>query len=346
LRQGEPHNAARELEALEQRRDDWTRFERIFVDWCAANLHGKRPEALAHLRRMYGIAPHLLWVVYNLSLEMNWQNRPLETIDVLGPILPQYGLESNLFGWRLLYPALSAYHMTGEYEHQLEWSNKGLEAYPAIGDLFLFKGGALAAMGRCEDVSALVGEMSQVRLDGSAQNAGVAMAYIALELRAHGCRVESEGVAHRAADWFGRRAAGLNLEARESSDLYQHSFALRVAGRWDEARSPLEELQKRGFRPFVVAGALGVIAANTGDRGEARRILHEFPKPGPSSDPGSRDAWRAAIAAHLGEKEMAVELLKQSFASGYAHEWYHRIDLDFEPLWDYPPFQELIKPKG
>ena len=23
-----------------------------------------------------------------------------------------------------------------------------------------------------------------------------------------------------------------------------------------------------------------------------------------------------------------------------------RLDIDLEPLWDYPPFQELIKPKG
>ena len=55
---------------------------------------------------------------------------------------------------------------------------------------------------------------------------------------------------------------------------------------------------------------------------------------------------RAMIAAALGERERATELLIDFSAEWFhmAHDWAH--DPRFEPLRDYPPFQELIRPKG
>jgi uncharacterized protein YoaH (UPF0181 family) len=56
--------------------------------------------------------------------------------------------------------------------------------------------------------------------------------------------------------------------------------------------------------------------------------------------------WRAAIAAHLGEKERAAELLSEAFSKGYPYHVRLHSQLELEPIWDYPPFQELIRPKG
>jgi hypothetical protein len=106
------------------------------------------------------------------------------------------------------------------------------------------------------------------------------------------------------------------------------------------------ELRDRGWDPIDVAGALGVIAARTGDHDEAWQIFNEFPNPGPPFDPASRFYWRACIASFLGEKVVAVELLKEGYANGLPHTLEFHVDVDLEPLWDYPPFQELIAPKG
>jgi hypothetical protein len=38
--------------------------------------------------------------------------------------------------------------------------------------------------------------------------------------------------------------------------------------------------------------------------------------------------------------------LKEAYANGLGYSWESHIDVDLEPLWDYPPFQELIEPKG
>jgi hypothetical protein len=96
----------------------------------------------------------------------------------------------------------------------------------------------------------------------------------------------------------------------------------------------------------AVAGSLGVIAAATGDHTQARRIFDEMPESDSPSAPALRGYWRACIASHLGEKDRAIELLKESYASGRRYGFEDHIDIDLEPLWDHPPFQELIEPKG
>jgi serine/threonine protein kinase len=56
--------------------------------------------------------------------------------------------------------------------------------------------------------------------------------------------------------------------------------------------------------------------------------------------------WRACIAAHLGEKERAVALLKEAFSQGRTYGVNLHRDINLEPLWDYQPFKELLRPKG
>ena len=60
---------------------------------------------------------------------------------------------------------------------------------------------------------------------------------------------------------------------------------------------------------------------------------------------GRHTVWRARIQALLGERDAAVALLRDAFARGYPHAHGLHIDLAFASLRDYPPFQELLKPK-
>jgi hypothetical protein len=61
---------------------------------------------------------------------------------------------------------------------------------------------------------------------------------------------------------------------------------------------------------------------------------------------GLHTVFRAAIAAARGERDRAVALLQDAFAQGggYGVPWHRQPG--FEVLWDYPPFQELMRPKG
>jgi hypothetical protein len=85
---------------------------------------------------------------------------------------------------------------------------------------------------------------------------------------------------------------------------------------------------------------LGVVAARMGDRSEALRISRLKAVATHPSGP-------AYIAAELGERERAVDLLRDAFSKGVSGLSLnlHRDDY-YRRLWDYPPFQELIRPKG
>jgi hypothetical protein len=41
-----------------------------------------------------------------------------------------------------------------------------------------------------------------------------------------------------------------------------------------------------------------------------------------------------------------VDLLGEAFCQGFPYSSFLHATVTTEPLWDYPPFQELIEPKG
>jgi hypothetical protein len=91
---------------------------------------------------------------------------------------------------------------------------------------------------------------------------------------------------------------------------------------------------------------VGVTAARAGDRVTALKVAGELGRLDRKYLFGEHTWCRAAIAANLGEKEKAVELLREAIAQGQPYgSWLHH-SFALEPLWDYPPFQELLKPKG
>jgi len=241
---------------------------------------------------------------------------------------------------------LSAWHLLGEYEQQLKWANVGLDLFPDRARFYYHKAAALVAMGRLEDVNRVVDVCARTPLKYETGAAGWVMTSVALELRVHGHRSESDALALRGVDWFERKTIALDIKPRDSSDLGGLSRALRAADRWRDARPYLVELKERGWDPTYVEGALGVIAARIGDHEEAWRIFNEFPDRGHRMVPYRRSYWRACIAANLGDKDRAMELLNESFVAGFGYNLVMHYDVDLQPLWDYPPYQELIAPKG
>ncbi len=61
---------------------------------------------------------------------------------------------------------------------------------------------------------------------------------------------------------------------------------------------------------------------------------------------GEIEFFRAGIAAQLGETDRAIHLLRQAVAAGYCEYMWIHSHPPFEPLWDDPEFQEILRPKG
>ena len=126
---------------------------------------------------------------------------------------------------------------------------------------------------------------------------------------------------------------------------------LRV-GRLDEAQVLFEGLVEDDghhmrFGPRYLA-QLGIVAARRGDRVEAYRLSRLLEEEDPLLNliPSESAYARAVIAAALGERERAMVLLRQSGPPGAPLRSGLHLDPLLEPLWDYPPFQELLRPKG
>jgi len=93
---------------------------------------------------------------------------------------------------------------------------------------------------------------------------------------------------------------------------------------------------------------LGAVAAHQGDRRTVDLVDQWLAsRKGPYLR-GEPTFQRARLAAVLGDRERAMALLRLAFDQGFGFDWGlgTHADPDFESLRDYPPFEELMRPKG
>jgi len=163
----------------------------------------------------------------------------------------------------------------------------------------------------------------------------------AAELRAHGYLDASRQAAEKGITWY---ISKTDSEKQQTNYRYGLANAYYVAERWNEAKTIYQELVRKYPESIVTLGYLGAIAARLGDSTEAKRIISVLKNMNGPYIFGEHTYWQGDIASLLGEKEKAVMLLREALGQG---QWYSRLhrDMDLEPLRNYPPFQELIKPK-
>ena len=114
---------------------------------------------------------------------------------------------------------------------------------------------------------------------------------------------------------------------------------------WREAQVIVQGLYEENPDYLPNLGMLGTIAARLGNTGEARKISEELKNIERPYLHGENTYWRSTIAALLGEKEKAIDLIRYSLSEGRTH-YILYWNIDYEGLENYPPFVELKRPKG
>jgi tetratricopeptide (TPR) repeat protein/TolB-like protein len=352
---------------INENRERLTPYERLILDWYRASLAGHNAEALDTIRRVRALSPgsHLAtYLVGDYALAVN---RPQETVEAFTKEAPPgfFDVHTVPGSWHFTVLA-RAYHMLGEYEHELELADRAIRTLPDLVTVRNGKVRALAALGRTAELDAVIDESLGVQ--SRAGTPGDLMLQASWELRVHGHRDDAVRMATRAADWLRGRPP-----AEKEKEEYHPALAnaLYAAERWEEARALFEQLSAehpvasgykgppeaqltredepdslRISRAIDYLGALGAVAARRGDRAEALRISDRLAAISGPFLYGSHTYWRADITALLGEKQRAVDLLREAFAQGYSYDASIHQDMDLEPLWNYGPFRELLKPKG
>ncbi len=193
-------------------------------------------------------------------------------------------------------------------------------------------------MGRVDEVNALIEEAQVLGLKGAPADL---MWYAAGELRGHGYRAAGMQMLQRLIEGLESRTP----EERQSISL---GNSLMLVGRLDEARTLIEErFEGRPDNDLHKLATLAGLAAREGRPEEVLRISRladSVPRPLGGGARLNDTWWRTTIAVALGDRERATALLRERLALRY-EVWPHT-QFQLEPLWDYPPFQELIRPKG
>jgi tetratricopeptide (TPR) repeat protein/TolB-like protein len=328
---------------LEVNQNKFGPTDRILMQYYDAQLAGQTLEAYRKARELLALAPDDITYMYGaakLALDLN---RPREAVECIGDI---ERIDWKVFGhWMqgtwLLGVAAFSHHLLGEHAAELRVAELGVRLYPDMLNVREDQVRALAALGRIADVDRVLVESLGIRARSSTPGEVVLTA--AQELRAHGHADASRRVAARGAAWY----AGLTgEEASPVATPLNRVECLWLAERFQEARS-LAEATVQHFPGNRFAKCYrAVIAAHAGDRDVAAAADKEFAAQDDVRGRGNYSWSRACIAAQLGERDRAVELLRVALANGFNLKGYLHVYVFLEPLHGYPPFEELANPQG
>ncbi len=325
-------------QALNGRRGQLAPLDRLLLDYQLAFYRGDFGSALEAMRRFVEIAPGSEFL-YKAGSAALGANRPREAIEFLTQADPESGW---LRGWSSYWIVLTeAYHRLGDHERELEVARRARDLFPDNLVIRSTEGSALAALGRTDEVQAMLEEDERI---GSALYSAL---YMASELLGHdhleaASQVLDRGIMLGQA-WLSTpptdtTSRQIDVGIRQLADM------LLLRGRVDEARVVLERaVEERGDPPPQrrYIKRLGVIAGMQGDRQRASEIYQDL---GAQPQPGGK-VWQAMIAASLGEIDEATVLLREAVGKGIPVVVIHRL-IPLRVLRDHPPFQELIRPKG
>lgn len=245
-----------------------------------------------------------------------------------------------MLGWVSYWDLLGTiHHLRGDHQAELDAGREAQTANPGRKLAVLPSLRGLAALGRLEDVDSLLAVASRLPRDAAVSEGGL-LREVAEELQAHG-RPEA-AVRY----WERSLIANRPGEPGDPTEPLLRAATLYALQRMDEAGRPLDSLLTAMASPPADAlGLRGVLAARQGDPARARVLARRLEAIPPRYHFGVPMVWRARIAAGLGQRDSAVTLLRQAFSDGREYDlWLHR-DQDLAPLRDYPPYQELIRPK-
>ena len=317
-----------------------TPFERIEVEYRAAMRDGERERLLSTLRRGIELAPGSP-LVYNYAMQLRDANRPREAVNVLGMLNPEHGWVREWAGyWDIFATSL---HMLGQYEQVIEVLHKCGELHPEYTFCRTTELQVLATMGRVDEINELLDEI--LAMPGLAA-APEDMVYPLEFLRLYGPASLAVEAAEKVLQWL--EARPLN-ETTRLNNRHEYGRTLFFAGRIDEAQQVFDMIVDDFPNDVVNRTHRAFIAASRGDTALAlsdAQVLDDQAEVLSGRQKDMARWWgRGVIFGVLGDQDRAWELFRQ-FAPRWVHGPWQSVRVLYEPMRGYPPFEEMMRPKG
>ncbi len=319
-----------------------TGLEQMQIDRVMARCRGDLPLAYRLGRALTEALPRSELMQEQLARDALALGRAHEAVTILVQLHPDSGAldgRAGYYNW-----LTNAYHLLGQHDRELQAARRARRGFPRNLATLRMELLALAALGRGREVSERLNEIDALPPDPIRLPAPV-MREIALDLAAHGDSAAARVVLTHTLAWHARRPA---TEQVMESLRFERAQTYYAAGHADSARVIAAGLARAHPRNEQYAGLLGVLAAQRGDRAEAARIdrlLVALERP---LGRGQATYWRACIAALLGERDTAVDLLARALDAGYVYQVRFlnaHVEPSFAALRTYPRFRELLRPK-
>ncbi len=320
-----------------------TSLEQMQIDRVMARCRGDLPAAYALGRALAEALPRSELMQEQLARDALALSRPREAVTILERLHPDSGAldgRAGYYNW-----LTNAYHLLGRHDRELEAARRARRRFPMNLATLRMELLALAALGRGREVNQHFDEIEALPPDPIRLPAPV-MREIALDLAAHGDSEAGRALLGRLLAWHASRPAP---EQAEEALRFERAQTYYAAGHADSARALVAVLARAHPQNEQYAGLLGALAAQRGDRAEAARIdrlLAGLERP---LGRGQATYWRACIAALLGERDTAVDLLARALEAGYVYQVRFlnaHVEPSFAALRDYPRLQALLRPKG
>jgi tetratricopeptide (TPR) repeat protein len=317
------------LDLLRPLEDGLAPATRLAVAWMTAMQRGDLMEGYRTSRRITDVMPDGMAHANHINAS-NWVNRPAEAVRVARQLDPERG---ELRGWASYWMHLTtAHHLLGQHRQELRTARRGRALIGSGHEILIEReASALAALGRTRALS----DFLAMQEDEVARPAGL-VRLAGLELLAHGAAADGRAMLRQSLDM---------ALVREETPLFL-AQAYILTEQYEAAEPLLRQLAEQFPGSWIAHGWIGVLAARRGDAEEARAMdawLAELDRPYVF---GQATHMRARIAALLGERDRAVALLEQAFREGYGEWPILHIEPDFATLRTYPPFRELVRPRG
>jgi serine/threonine protein kinase/tetratricopeptide (TPR) repeat protein len=362
LRSSEHLKRARTIaEDLEESRERLNRYDRAHLDFLLALMKWDYASAYQAAKEMMEAAPGSDDARREAALNALRVRRPREALALFARLDPEHGL---LKRWTDEYwlNVIIAHHVIQDHKKELALARRARRQHPDHILVIASEARALAALHRVDEMYQLLDLAVDLAITAPDMTSWflhvgraarvpamqVVFRWAGTELRAHGHPEAAATVFARAIAWLENRLAD------ESTREMQEALGefLYLAERWEHAEDVFQGLHQQDSTDITALGFLGVLAARRRDHQRAAEISHTLSLQ--AADPlfawiqSQQRCWRARMAAVLGRREEAVTLLRPLFDRSvpdgqvlFAH-----LEMDFESLRDYSPFQELTRPKG
>jgi hypothetical protein len=316
-----------------------TPYQAHFFDWIRFGFAGEQELAFREALAMSEIAPEEAAIPLNLqSLITNRLERAVEACERLETGNGEF-LEGFVSHWQGYWNRCTqALHLSGQHEEGLEFALEWRARFPNSSGASQAEAWSRAALGQLEEIRRTVEEWRTYGL-----SAVEPLWTLTDELRAHGHEevaleiLEGEVARFETDSAYIRPSGNNKAMVLHRLGRNQEAYAL-----WGEEGYLTQENP-----PFWGVARLGYSAALAGDTSQARVAEEDL-----SSRPEPKNPYtlleRAKIAAALGDKDRAVQMLEQWAERAIVLNWVLILHRDFtiqSLLGDYPPFLELMRPK-